>query len=98
MFEKSMYPLLLLGALTPLGYSQAIHPTLVDGVITYAGEDGMPRQIEIGKRCADLWVAPDKSAFAFIAIDRFGGWEDSGETVAASTLYIARRADHYAPF
>jgi len=46
---------------------EAVRPTLSNGVVTYVAEDGHRHQIQVGKKCADLWVAPDESILAFIA-------------------------------
>jgi hypothetical protein len=77
-------------------------PRLDDGVVTYSDARGERRMIDVGRRCADLWVAPDESVIAFIAIDAS---DDTGPDpigdglpfILASSIYVARRADGFAP-
>jgi hypothetical protein len=38
-------------------------------VVYYPAEGGEPKAMILGKKCADLWVAPDASMIAFIGID-----------------------------
>jgi len=71
-------------------------PVLENGaiVITTGAER---REIRIGKRCADLWVAPDASIIAFIAVEK--EIPPSGNEVAPfiehSSLFVARQADGF---
>lgn len=72
--------------------------TLIDGVITYGGGDGGRKRIDVGKRCRDLWVAPDESMIAFIRVDKSEGYENNGEPfVRASTVFVARRSENFVP-
>jgi len=79
--------------------AQGIHPALSNGVVTYVAEDGRRVEVRIGRRCADLWVSPDESVMAFIAIDRSRP-AMAGEMepfVEESTIYVARKADGFRP-
>jgi len=68
-------------------------PTIVDGAVTYTAEDGRRRTIDVGAKCRDLWVAPDESAIAFVAIEdqRASGY------IERSAVFVALRSDHYRP-
>jgi hypothetical protein len=46
------------------------HFTISNGAVIHIDEAGRRHRIVVGKECADLWVAPDESAIAFIAIDK----------------------------
>jgi hypothetical protein len=78
--------------------TRSLRATLVDGVISYTSEDGTRKRVEVGKRCSDLWVAPDESSFAFIAMERSHGFQHDGEPfIVASSIYIARKSDRFGP-
>lgn len=73
-------------------------------VVHYTDQDGQRRTIDVGRKCADLWAAPDGSALAFVAIDRVTRRPkfppiipEAGPVIDASSIYIARRADHFTP-
>lgn len=78
--------------------------TVTNGVITYTLDDGKTKTIDVGKKCTDLWTDPDGNVMAFIAIEQEKtpprnpslGY-DEGPTIEQSSLYIARRSDHFAP-
>jgi hypothetical protein len=62
--------------------------------------DGHRKEILVGgKKCADLWVAPDESVIAFITIDNRSeppddtDWDPSIQ----SSIYIARLSDGFKP-
>jgi hypothetical protein len=79
-------------------HAASLEVTLVDHVITYTDESGHRQRIDVGKPCDDLWVAPDESAFAFIGIDKYMNFPDfPSPDVIATTVYIARRSDHFTP-
>ncbi len=64
---------MILGSLFSLAQSASIQATVKDGVIRYTAADGQRTVINVGKKCADLWVSPDESVIAFIANrKRFG--------------------------
>jgi hypothetical protein len=92
---------MLLVVLLPVAYAsgQTSHPSLSKGVISYTADDGRRKEIRIARRCADLWVAPDESVIAFIAITKvFPGMEKSPDPfIVESSLYIARKADGFRP-
>jgi hypothetical protein len=76
-------------------------PRLEKGVISYT-IGGERHVIDVGRACADLWVAPDESVIAFIAIDRFDETEKdpNGEglpLILESSVYVARKAEGFAP-
>jgi len=76
---------------------------LKDGAISYRTETGVARSIRVGRKCTDLWVAPDGSAIAFVAIDK----EQSAENdllnyeqeplIERSRLYVARKSNGFLP-
>jgi hypothetical protein len=71
---------------------------LVNGVVTYTAENGARKSVDVGRQCVDLWVAPDESVIAFIAIDRSGGTDEGGGPfVLASSIYVARKAESFNP-
>jgi hypothetical protein len=81
-----------------------VRPEITDDVVHYTDEDGKGRTIDVGKKCTDLWSAPDGSILAFIAIDRESKPPKSpllayeqGPTIDKSSIYIARRAGHFIP-
>jgi hypothetical protein len=80
-------------------HAALLEVTLVDHVITYTDEGGHRQRIDVGKPCEDLWIAPDGSAFAFIGIDKYMDFPDDppSRDAIASTVYIARRSDHFTP-
>jgi hypothetical protein len=85
-------------SLVPIVHAGSLQAKLVNGVIRYTGEDGKRQRVDVGKRCRDLWIAPDETVFAFIAIERSRGFEDGGEPfVVKSTIYIARKTEHFVP-
>ncbi len=92
---------LILGSLVGLAQSASIHATLKDGVIRYTAADGQSKAINVGKKCGDLWVAPDESVIAFIAIDKDLGTDPAAPEVepfiTESSIYIARRSAGLAP-
>ena len=73
-----------------------------DGVVRYTEDGGEPKAMNVGRRCADLWVAPDSSIIAFVAIDEskvnppflLPGEEP---LIERSSIYVARRAEHFVP-
>jgi hypothetical protein len=90
--------LLWIGLLAANANAAQLHATLIDGVITYTAEDGSRRRIDIGEKCSDLWVAPDESVFAFVAIEKSDGFENNGQPfIFASKIYVARRSEHFVP-
>lgn len=78
--------------------AQPMPPKLSNGVITYTTSTGKQGFINVGRKCADLWVSPDQSVIAFIAIDKESGHSpDNRPVIEKSTIYIARQSDHFAP-
>lgn len=79
--------------------AETVHPTLSNGVVSYVGEGGQRREIQVGKKCADLWVAPDESIIAFIAIDKAQPANaNNGEPfIEESSIYFARKSDQFRP-
>jgi hypothetical protein len=92
---------LILGSLVSLAQSAPIQATLDNGVIRYTAADGQRKSINVGKKCADLWVAPDESVIAFIAIEKDLGPDPAAPEVAPyiteSSIYIARKSGGFAP-
>jgi hypothetical protein len=80
-------------------HGEAVRPTLSNGVVSYVAEAGQRRQIQVGKKCADLWVAPDESVIAFIAIDKAqpATANEIEPFIEESSIYIARKSDHFKP-
>ena len=78
---------------------EAVRPMLSRGVVSYVTQDGQRREIQVGRRCADLWVAPDESAIAFIAIERAqpATANEIEPFIEESSIYIAHKADHFRP-
>lgn len=70
-------------------------------VMHYA--DAAPTRLDVGYKCTDLWVAPDGSAVAFIAMEKTKGSEDKAlkyeqePLIERSSVYIARKAAGFAP-
>jgi hypothetical protein len=60
---------LIIGDFVSLAQSASIQATLDNGVIHYTAADGQRKAINVGTKCADLWVAPDESVIAFVAIE-----------------------------
>ena len=80
-------------------HGQTSRPTLLNGVISYNAEDGQRRMIHVGRKCADLWVAPDESVITFIAIDKVrpATGSETEPFIEESSIYIARRSDDFKP-
>lgn len=78
-------------------HAAALQVALADGVITYSDQTGVRRAVNVGKRCSDLWVAPDDSMLAFIAIEQSPGFEYGEPVIGASTIYIARKSSGFVP-
>ena len=75
---------------------------LTNGVIHYTDEDGREGHIQVGSKCADLWVSPIADSIAFIAIEKETPARnllgtDTEMLVQKSSIYIARKSDHFAP-
>lgn len=98
---KPLITVLMSVVLVPAAYTSgySAHPSLTNGAISYTSNDGRRKNIEIGKRCDDLWVAPDESIIAFIAIDKAFPGTDSGPNpfIVESSLYIARKTERFRP-
>jgi hypothetical protein len=75
------------------------HITLSNGAISFVGEDGRRRELPVGYKCADLWVSPDESVFAFIAIEKAlpPTAQEIEPFIEESSIYIARRSDQFRP-
>jgi hypothetical protein len=73
--------------------------TLSNGTVSFVDEDGRRRALRVGHKCADLWVAPDESVFAFIAIEKAlpPTAQEIEPFIEESSIYIARRSDHFRP-
>src|SRR5438067_2174960 len=76
---------------------------LTAGVIRYVGSDRHEKTIEVGRRCADLWVAPDESVIASVAIDSVHvpplkslPWEKD-PLPDRTSIYIAFRSEGFDP-
>lgn len=81
------------------GAAQPASPSLRAGVIQFTARSGSRHEIQIGKKCADLWVAPDESVIAFIGIRKvaFGTENSTDPDIDESSVYIARKADDFKP-
>lgn len=92
--------ILLLVVLLPAhSRSEGISPSITDGRIKYVGEDGIQREVEVGKPCADLWISPDNSVFAFISIERSRP-PSAGEVapfILESRIYVAFKREGFRP-
>src|SRR5438093_1565222 len=73
---------------------QNTSPILTDGAITYF-EAGQRKQITVGKTCADLWVSPDGSVIAFIAIEELRSFGQFSEGIEQSSIYIAKKVEGF---
>ena len=92
------FVVLAYGCLGSFALAGNIRPELKDGVVSYITKEGNRKSINVGARCADLWVAPDESVLAFISIDRSRpGDFDEEPFILASTLYVARRNEEFVP-
>src|SRR5215831_9286650 len=82
-----------------LALGASARPTLSNGVVTYTDERGRRETIRLGKRCVDLWVAPDESVMAFIAVEKERPWQaqEIESFIEESSIYIARKSDHFKP-
>jgi hypothetical protein len=80
-------------------WAQASHPALLDGTITVTNKNGERVQILPGKKCTDLWVSPDESIIAFIAIEEEKPADKDGieAFIQKSTIYVAQRTDDFRP-
>jgi hypothetical protein len=67
-----------------------------NGSVSYTDELGRRGAISVGKECTDLWTSPDGSVMTFVAIEQAG---TPGEipSIERSSIYIARRFDHFTP-
>jgi hypothetical protein len=81
------------------GVAQSAKPSLDKGVIHITSRSGDRGEIQIGKRCSDLWVAPDESVIAFIGIERVipGTEDDASPAISESSVYVAREVDDFRP-
>ena len=88
-------------SLAGLGMCASDVPTLTDGVISYGGSGAERKMIDVGRRCTDLWLAPDASVIAFIAIEQADATREDpdggGSLILRSSVYFARRAEDFAP-
>jgi hypothetical protein len=86
----------LAGAQTRVGNGR---PTLSKGTISYLAVNGQRAEIRVGKKCLDLWVSPDESMIAFIAVEKslFHTENEEEPFIEQSSIYIARRSDHFTP-
>lgn len=82
-------------------HAQTLGPTLSNGVITYVAESGQRKEIRVGKECSDLWISPDESLIAFVVIQKGrrpkASFEHDDPFIEESSIYLARRSDHYNP-
>ncbi len=76
---------------------------LNNGVISYTDATGASKVIDVGRKCTDLWVAPDESVIAFVAIDRARASNDQtlgydqGPLLERTSIYVARRSSGFEP-
>src|SRR5271155_2556994 len=91
-------------ALCAMARAEDVRAEIIDDTIHYTDQDGQRRTIDVGRKCTDLWTAPDGSVLAFIAIDRESKPPKSpllafeqGPAMDKSSIYIARGADHFIP-
>ncbi len=79
-------------------WGEGLRPTLSKGVVTYE-ENGRRKEIQVGKKCSDLWVSPDESIVAFIAIEKSkpATAQEIEPFIEESNIYIARKSDHFKP-
>ena len=76
------FPVLLLFSVsTALVDAAPSQPRLVNRVVTYIADDGVTKTIDVGRECVDLWVAPDASVIAFVAVDKAAGTDEGGGPV-----------------
>ena len=80
------------------GRGEALRPTLSNGIVTYE-ENGRRKEIQVGKKCADLWVSPDESVIAFIGIEKAqpATAHEIEPFIEESSIYIARKSEHFKP-
>jgi len=76
---------------------------LKDGTIRRIEESGSPVLFDVGRKCTDLWVAPNGSAIAFVTIERMRtpsntglGYEEK-PIPEQTSIYIARRSEGFRP-
>lgn len=72
---------------------------LSNGVVSYLDAHGERVKINVGSECADLWVAPDGNAFAFITIEHSDPPDFPGDKpfIRSSAVYVATRSDGFLP-
>jgi hypothetical protein len=94
----------ILGALLLVAVCEARETfTLHDGAISHTDATGTTNVIDVGRKCADLWVAPDESAIAFVAVDSARPSSDQAlgynqEPLPERTsIYVARRSTGFQP-
>jgi hypothetical protein len=99
-----LLPLLLAVLTEGVSFPSDFRPRLNDGIVTYVGVDGRQKTLEVGARCADLWVAPDETLIAFIAIVRERTFSrnprldyDEDPLIEESNIYIARKSNQFRP-
>jgi hypothetical protein len=79
--------------------SGSVGPMLANGVVSYIAQDGKRKEIQVGKRCGDLWVSPDESVIAFIGIEKVDPKTayDEEPFIWQSSVYVARKSDGFKP-
>ena len=98
---------LVVGCVLVLEHSskaESLRPVIESGVISWTDDSGKRKKLEIGSRCADLWISPDEGTIAFVALEQLEPnngtalqWEKGTMFVASSSIYIATRSSHFAP-
>jgi hypothetical protein len=96
--------IILLMSLPHVARAGDLQAAVTDGAITYTDENGIRKSVNVGRKCTDLWTAPDGSLMAFITIERYTtpprnpvlGY-DEGPIIEESKIYIARRSERFAP-
>lgn len=93
---RRLFAALLMSLAIP-GFARSAESSfaLINGTVSREEAGGTRRIIDVGKRCIDLWVAPDESVVAFTAIDTEGGGPDP--LIRATSIYIAEASTDYSP-
>ena len=98
MRRRLLVPIGLL-LVTVQGRGDSVRPTLENGVVTYTASDGRRQEMQVGKKCTDLWVSPDESVLSFIAIEKAkpAAAHEVEPFIEQSSIYVARKSDHFRP-
>jgi hypothetical protein len=87
--------LVLLLALTSVGAAEPKLDVELRGEVVMIFRDGREQALDVGWPCADLWVSPDKTVIAFVAVKKLGP-RLSG-LPQDTAIYVAFQKDGFKP-